>query len=386
MAAGIEELSDGSIRLLGTSEIIARNVQIEGENVETRGIIDVSNFGQGSLGGRVEILGDKVELYGSKIDASGDLGGGSIFIGGDYQGKGTLRNAQFTSMDETSIITADAITSGDGGRVILWSDDTTLFDGLIYARGGQESGNGGFVETSGKENLGIGLGNVNTISPKGKIGSWLLDPANITIQRNNANQGTAGLNTASTCSGGNFNLNDTTINNVAFTVILCTAGVITYNNNAVINITTSGVGITHGAASTPSNITFQTGAVTTWSIITNNGPLTFNGPVSIPTGDTLSLATSGGNVSFASTVNGAGPASISAGGGTVTFTGAVGGTTALTSLTATGATITQSSTAKATGAIHYTGSTADQSRRECHNCRRYHYHDRACYAFSFYNN
>ena len=39
------------------------------------------------------------------------------------------------------------------------------------------------------------------------------------------------------------------------------------------------------------------------------------------------------------------------------LSGAVGGTTPLTTLTATGATITQSSTVKTTGAVSYTGTT-----------------------------
>ena len=65
----------------------------------------------------------------------------------------------------------------------------------------------------------------------------------------------------------------------------------------------------------------------------------------------------GANINFSNTVNGA-QALVATGGsaGVVTFTGAVGGTTALTSLTASGATVTQSSTAStSTGTIHYTG-------------------------------
>ncbi|HEX4839182.1 MAG TPA: filamentous hemagglutinin N-terminal domain-containing protein, partial [Rhabdochlamydiaceae bacterium] len=355
-ATAIEE-SNGVIRLVSGSTLAADKVVLEGKaKIEAAGTIDVSNVE--FKGGTVHLLGEHIQLTGAQIDASGALGGGTVLIGGDYQGKGDFRTAIRTVMDADSQIKADAYQLGDGGKVIFWADDTALFDGKIFARGGKEGGNGGFVETSGKENLGIETGNVNTISPKGKIGSWLMDPSSITIARNNTNQGSAGLTTAATCSGGGFNLNDTTINNAASTVVLCTAGTITYNNNAVVNITTPGVGISHGAASNPSNITFQAAGITTWSITTNNGPLTFSGPVTIPTGDTMSLNTSGGNVSFASTVNGAGPLTISAGAGTTTFTGAVGGTTALTSISTTSATITQSSTVKTTGAVSYTGSSA----------------------------
>mgnify|MGYP003329088646 CR=1 FL=1 len=41
-------------------------------------------------------------------------------------------------------ITADALSTGDGGRVIVWSDDYTNFSGLISAKG-SINGNGGFV-------------------------------------------------------------------------------------------------------------------------------------------------------------------------------------------------------------------------------------------------
>jgi hypothetical protein len=62
---------------------------------------------------------------------------------------------------------------------------------------------------------------------------------------------------------------------------------------------------------------------------------------------------------FFSTLNGATALTLNGGvGGTVSFGGAVGGITPLTSLTATGFTVTQSSTAKTTGALSYTGSTA----------------------------
>jgi hypothetical protein len=60
--------------------------------------------------------------------------------------------------------------------VAIWSDGSTIFNGSITARGGKEGGNGGQVETSG-EHLTVGKpAVVNTLAPKGKVGSWLLDP------------------------------------------------------------------------------------------------------------------------------------------------------------------------------------------------------------------
>ena len=84
-------------------------------------------------------------------------------------------------MDEFSEIHADSLKTGDGGLVVLWSQDQTLFEGKISARGGSVSGNGGLVETSSQGDLAIGLGEVNTFGPQGKYGEWLLDPQQISI-------------------------------------------------------------------------------------------------------------------------------------------------------------------------------------------------------------
>ncbi|NCY22040.1 hypothetical protein EBX31_08805, partial [bacterium] len=54
------------------------------------------------------------------------------------------------------------------------------FFGSINTMGGVEGGNGGFVETSSKNNL-QSFGQVQASAPKGRAGEWLLDPYNVTI-------------------------------------------------------------------------------------------------------------------------------------------------------------------------------------------------------------
>ncbi len=130
------------------------------------GTVDASSLN--TTGGQVAIVGDRVGLIDATIDASGVSGGGNILIGGDYQGSGTIPNAQVSYVDKNSLIQANALESGDGGRVIVWADGATGFYGSVEARGGSQAGNGGFVEISGKENLGF-------------AGTLLLDPENITI-------------------------------------------------------------------------------------------------------------------------------------------------------------------------------------------------------------
>ena len=157
----------------------------------TSGTIDVSDLQSGGVGGTVHLLGERVALLdGAVVDASGDAGGGTVLIGGDYQGhNAAIHNAAQTYVGADATITADAITNGDGGRVIVWSDQTTQFYGDISAHGGLVSGDGGFVETSGKEFLEIIGGSVSATATHGDAGTWLLDPHNVTIT-----SGTAGGN------------------------------------------------------------------------------------------------------------------------------------------------------------------------------------------------
>jgi filamentous hemagglutinin family protein len=133
--------------------------------------------GASGNGGNIQALGVRVGVVGHGIlDASGDTGGGTVLVGGDFQGKNAgVQNAEQTLIGSDGIIRADAGTTGDGGRVIVWSDQYTRFYGSISARGGSQSGNGGFVETSG--HVLDALGKVAT----GKGGNWLIDPFDLDI-------------------------------------------------------------------------------------------------------------------------------------------------------------------------------------------------------------
>ena len=150
--------------------------------VNVSGTVDASGKAAGETGGTVTVTGGTVNVAdGTKIDASGDAGGGTINIGGGAHGQGPIAHAQNVNVGNATI-NADAIDSGNGGNVVLWSDGTTTFNGSISAKGGANGGNGGFVETSG-HNLGVGLtARVNTLAANGSTGNWLLDPDNINVQ------------------------------------------------------------------------------------------------------------------------------------------------------------------------------------------------------------
>lgn len=146
------------------------------EDTVVNGTISATN--SVGTGGTINILGKNVTLSSTaNLDASGQTGGGTVRVGGDYQGKNAAyQNAQTTNVAAGSQIKADAWNTGNGGKVYVWSDDTTWYRGAISAQGGKNGGNGGFVETSGHQHLALG-GSVTTLAAKGNIGTWLLDPA-----------------------------------------------------------------------------------------------------------------------------------------------------------------------------------------------------------------
>ena len=137
--------------------------------------------GTAGKGGRIEITGDRVALTGAALDASGPAGGGTVLVGGGLQGRdGAVPNAQTTLVDGASTIRADATEKGKGGTVVVWADRATQVDGAISARGGSQGGDGGFVETSGKQQLAVSRA-PDASALYGKGGTWLLDPNNLTV-------------------------------------------------------------------------------------------------------------------------------------------------------------------------------------------------------------
>ncbi len=173
-----------------------------GSVTSARGTAD----GNLNTGGDIVLLGAQVGLTGNAvIDASGGAGGGTVLVGGDYQGRGdgktaAVPNAQQTYVGKDSVIKADATGLGDGGKVIVWSDRTTRVFGTISARGGAAGGNGGLVETSGHY-LDM-QGKVDTRAPLGATGTLLLDPSDIYIASDSDTATAAGMAGATSSNNG----------------------------------------------------------------------------------------------------------------------------------------------------------------------------------------
>ncbi len=157
-------------------------------SVQVAGTLDTSaTTGQG---GAIEVTGANVALADATLDASGATGGGSVKVGGDWQGTGTLTRAQATTVDAASTLKADATHNGDGGTVVVWSDQHTSYQGHISAKGGAQGGDGGQAEVSGKAVLGF-TGTVDLSAAHGAFGDLLLDPYDLTISSGTGGSATA---------------------------------------------------------------------------------------------------------------------------------------------------------------------------------------------------
>ena len=206
------------------------------------GILDASGKNAGEVGGTVKVLGDKVGLLaGSTIDVSGDVGGGTVLVGGNFHGAGPEQNASMTYVDKDASIKADALTTGNGGQVAVWADDATRFYGTISAQGGVLGGDGGFAEVSGRHNLTYG-GLVNLGAAKGATGTLLLDPDEITIIHGASDTNILVTGTSpfdDTSSGSGSLLSDDTLNTqlgTASVSVMTSTGNITSNSGVIIDI------------------------------------------------------------------------------------------------------------------------------------------------------
>ena len=179
--------------------------------VDVSGKIDTTSAD--ATGGGITVTGRAISLTGATLDASGATGGGSVKVGGDWHGAGTLAHADTLSVDAASTIKADATRTGNGGDVVLWSDDLTTFAGTISAKGGALSGNGGQAEVSGKKLLSY-TGFTDLSAAHGSFGTLLLDPYNVTISSgadSNADTTSNAGTTTFTATGTNSVINATTL-------------------------------------------------------------------------------------------------------------------------------------------------------------------------------
>ncbi|MBL8379637.1 MAG: filamentous hemagglutinin N-terminal domain-containing protein, partial [Burkholderiales bacterium] len=308
-------------------------------------------------GGRIEATAPVIAVAdGALLDVSGESGGGTILVGGDYQGANPLvANARLTTVAAGAVMRADALLAGSGGRVIVWADEATDFRGTISARGGAGGGDGGFAEVSGKQMLYFSpRRSIDLRAPLGAAGTLLLDPANVSIIDGPGEDLTTG-----SFSSGSFG-------GATGTATIRWATIETQLGTSNVVITTSGTGgsgditVTNGYSYSSANsltlnadrnivitATASAGGLNVAGVTnTGTGAINLNAAVTVATGSVTSVAT--GSISTAATSGtgiaitaGTGGVSLAAGlnsgGGTLSINGG-GGAVATAGLTTTNAT------------------------------------------------
>jgi hypothetical protein len=139
--------------VLGAATAASKGAGAPKQTVRISGTVSAAGKRKDTKGGTVIATGENIEVTGARIDVSGRTGGGSVMLGGDWGGghptsAGLVNNpsarlegyqiatASTVTVDATTTINASARDSGNGGKVILWSDTLTTFAGTILARGG----------------------------------------------------------------------------------------------------------------------------------------------------------------------------------------------------------------------------------------------------------
>nr|NGX50114.1 Heme/hemopexin-binding protein [Candidatus Anoxychlamydiales bacterium] len=157
---GVGIKNQGSCSNKGTIKAVNVELKAAGNNIyalaiNSRGVIETNGAiekdgrvilaaeeGVVSINGKInskdiQITGDHIHIESAaKLDASTKDGRAQILIGGDYKGENPeIKNAKTTTVHEGSQIFADALSNNEAGKIIIYSDEQTTFDGFISAQG-----------------------------------------------------------------------------------------------------------------------------------------------------------------------------------------------------------------------------------------------------------
>lgn len=235
-------------------DVVATSARVSGDTLilgggegttSVSGTLDVSS--PTGKGGTVNVGGANIALNGATIDASGATGGGTVAIRGRTHGAAVpgLTTAGTVSIDADTTIRADALASGNGGQVTVWSKDQTIFEGTITARALGASGDGGNAEVSGGK-LAY-LGTTNLLAAHGETGTLTLDPGTITICHA-GDAGCSGAVSLSTIAGDASTtdtdyLLDTTLASALSSANVSLSASVKINDTANVALTSTGSGV-----------------------------------------------------------------------------------------------------------------------------------------------
>ncbi|WP_210161632.1 S-layer family protein, partial [Rhodopseudomonas sp. B29] len=273
-------------------------IRVSGGTVKVSGHLDAR--GKRDSGGTIVVTGRDIALAtGANLDASGTVGG-RVLVGGDYQGghdaaskylPEAIPTAQTTTVATGARIAANG-TTGAGGKVVVWSDQLTSFQGAISATGASV---GGDAEVSGKAVLDY-RGTVD-LRGAGGFGTLLLDPYNLTI----SNAADAGM------SGFSANANDSVLNVTTLQNALA---------NANVTVTTGSGGSQAGNITVAAPVTWTSGSALTLSAY---GNIAVNANLAGGTGSTIALLADNTGTGTGTVTFGSGITATATGGVSITY-------------------------------------------------------------------
>jgi fibronectin-binding autotransporter adhesin len=197
LSASTQSGNAGQIKLAAADGVIANTGSIEAKSGSAAGGV-VSADGKAIVNlGAIDVTG--AEGGQVALNATSRLGQfGTIKADGTVADAGEidLWAGELDVVGDGSVTTANAGLNGNGGQIRVLADMEAGFAGLepgatLQAKGGAESGDGGFIELSAHNfqtwaDIDVSAGN-------GDAGTFLLDPLNITITNTayHANNGTS---------------------------------------------------------------------------------------------------------------------------------------------------------------------------------------------------
>ena len=298
---GIVSLSAQEAQAVRTNVVSVGGV-VKATRIERRGGVVYLSGGDEGI---AEVSGDvsasrKVQMTGEYVVVKGGalLKAPKILVGGDFQGGGDVPTSRRTLVESGALLDA-----GAEGRVIVWSDETTWFNGDISAPDG-------FAEVSGKQTLAsVHLAGID-------VGELLLDPTRIFIAAIGVDTFTGSVVAERTDEAVTFGVND--INDYTGNLTLAASGFIqilveidkTMGNLTLesfilqidADITVAG-DLTLSASNTISLTIASNNLVTlTGRAVTINGPVSGDSPNN-DTGDKSFTITASGNITINGNIN-----------------------------------------------------------------------------------
>ena len=298
---GIVSLSAQEAQAVRTNVVSVGGV-VKATRIERRGGVVYLSGGDEGI---AEVSGDvsasrKVQTTGEYVVVKEGalLKAPEILVGGDFQGKGDVPTSRRTLVERGALLNA-----GKDGRVIVWSDETTWFNGNISAPDG-------FAEVSGKQTLAsVHLAGID-------VGELLLDPTRIFIAAIGIDTFTGSVVAERTDEAVTFGVND--INDYTGNLTLAASGfiqILVEINKTMGNLTlesfilqidadiTVAGDLTLSASDTISLTIASNNLVTlTGRAVTINGPVSGDSPNN-DTGDKSFTITASGNITINGNIN-----------------------------------------------------------------------------------